>query len=79
LAKSQFDESWIEENYQDPKQRKRARFFIRKAIGWTVREISVKEPKSAFKFLKEYKDQMSGLSFHDGSRKLPWEYQRELG
>ncbi|MFC1622047.1 DNA alkylation repair protein [Patescibacteria group bacterium] len=85
LAVSQFDESWIDEKYakykSDPKHYlhpKRAKFFIRKAIGWATREISHKDPKGAYKFLKKYKDQMSGLSFRDGSRKLPDEYKNKL-
>ena len=78
LAKSQFDESWINEKYTDPLQRKRARFFIRKAIGWTIREISNKDPKTAYKFLRTNKTEMSGLSFRDGSRKLSQEMQDSL-
>lgn len=78
LAKSQFDETWIDEVYKDTLQRKRARFFIRKAIGWSLREMSHKDPESAFIFLKEHKKEMSGLSFRDGSRKLPGELQRKL-
>lgn len=71
MAKSQFDESWIDKNYPDTLQRKRARFFIRKSIGWTIREISVKQPDVVRRFLAENKDKMSGLSFREGSRKLP--------
>ena len=71
LAKSQFDEAWIDKIYTDNLQRKRAKFFIRKAIGWTIREISIKDPKTAYSFLKQNKNKMSGLSFRDGSRKLP--------
>ncbi|MBN1162484.1 DNA alkylation repair protein [Patescibacteria group bacterium] len=78
LAKSQFDESWINEKYKDPLQRKRARFFIRKAMGWSIREISNKDPKTALNFLKKHKKELSGLSFRDGSRKLPVALQKEL-
>lgn len=78
LAASQFDESWIEEKYPDPEKRKRARFFIRKAIGWTIREISQKDPETAFDFLKRYRDDMAGLSFREGSRKLPEDLQKKL-
>lgn len=78
LAKSQFDEAWIDKKYKDALQRKRAKFFIRKAIGWTIREMSHKDPKSAFTFLKMYKSKMSGLSFRDGSRKLPENLQKKL-
>ncbi len=78
LAQSQFDETWIEETYTDREQIKRARFFIRKAIGWTLREMSQKQPEVVFKFLKENRDEMSGLSFREGSRKLPEEMQQQL-
>ena len=78
LATSQFDESWIEEKYKDPEKRKRARFFIRKAIGWAIREISKKDPETAFDFLQKHKGEMSGLSFREGSRKLPEDLQKKL-
>ena len=78
LARSQFDESWIEKQYLETQQRKRARFFIRKAIGWSLREMSRKDPQSAFRFLKKHKDEMSGLSFRDGSRLLPVDLQKQF-
>jgi 3-methyladenine DNA glycosylase AlkD len=78
LATSQFNESWIGEKYKDSQKRKRARFFIRKAIGWAIREISQKDPNTAFDFLKKYKGEMSGLSFREGSRKLPEDLQKKL-
>lgn len=46
-------------------------FFIRKAIGWALREMSKTDPQSVVDFLKEYKNQMSGLTFREGSRRLP--------
>lgn len=70
FAKSQFDETWINDIYKDTKSRSRARFFIRKAIGWTLRDMSEKNPDMVRKFLKENKQYMSGLSFREGSRKL---------
>jgi len=69
MAVSQFDESWMDNKYEKY-EKKRARFFIRKAIGWAIREISHKDQVAAFEFLKKYRNQMSGLSFSDGSRKL---------
>ncbi len=75
MAESQFDETWIDKIYKDKLQRKRAKFFIRKAIGWTLREMSQKNPNVVFKFLKENKGKMSGLSFREGSRKLPINYR----
>lgn len=79
LAKSQFDESWIDKIYTDREQVKRARFFIRKAIGWTLREMSQKKPEVVFKFLQKNKNAMSGLSFREGSRKLPDKFKQRLG
>lgn len=70
LAESQFDESWIDKVYSDSLTRSRARFFIRKAIGWILREMSIKDPKSVRQFLVKNKTKMSGLSFKEGSRKL---------
>ena len=77
MAKSQFDESWIDELYEG-ENRKRARFFIRKAIGWTLREMSIKNPKVVYKFIEENKNDMSGLSFREGSRRLPEKLQKKL-
>lgn len=71
MAKTQFDESWIDETYKDKEEAKRARFFIRKAIGWTLREMSQKKPDIVFKFIKRNKELMSGLTFREASRKLP--------
>jgi 3-methyladenine DNA glycosylase AlkD len=78
FAKSQFDESWIDENYKNTLQRSRARFFIRKAIGWTLREMSAKNPEVVVEFLNENKSKMSGLSYREGSRKLPPKYVKLL-
>jgi 3-methyladenine DNA glycosylase AlkD len=75
FARSQFDESWIDKNYKDALERKRARFFIRKAIGWTLRDMSLKNPQVVYKFLKKNKSQMSGLSFREASRRLPPKYK----
>ncbi|HKZ35251.1 MAG TPA: DNA alkylation repair protein [Patescibacteria group bacterium] len=70
LAESQFDEGWIDKVYTDTLTRSRARFFIRKAIGWTLREMSIKDPQSVRQFLTKNKSKMSGLSFREGSRRL---------
>jgi 3-methyladenine DNA glycosylase AlkD len=74
LIQSQFDESWIEKRYKDKETIKRARFFIRKAIGWSLRELSQKEPKTVADFVKKHRDQMSGLSVREATRKLPAKY-----
>lgn len=55
------------------------RFFIRKAIGWVLREIAQVEPEVAFEFLRQNKNSMSGLTFREGSRKLPTKLKGRLG
>jgi 3-methyladenine DNA glycosylase AlkD len=52
-------------------------FFIRKAIGWILREVSKKQPNWSFEFLKQHAAQASGLTFREGSKYLP-ENQRRL-
>jgi 3-methyladenine DNA glycosylase AlkD len=78
LAESQFDEKWMNEVYKDKFQNQRAKFFIRKAIGWTLRDMSRKNPKIVFDFLKKNKPAMSGLSFREGSRKLSDDIRSKL-
>lgn len=46
-------------------------FFIRKAIGWCIREISKADPEAAFDFLMRIKDKASGLTLREGSKRLP--------
>lgn len=64
LVTSQFNEpkTWSKEE----------RFFIRKAIGWALRE---RADSPAFgdvvTFVERYNDQMSGLTFREATRKLP--------
>ena len=57
---------------------KQERFFIRKAVGWSLREIANVEPEVAFNFVKRYKRNMSGLTFREASRKLPARLQSQL-
>jgi 3-methyladenine DNA glycosylase AlkD len=52
-------------------------FFIRKAIGWCVREISKASPDEAFDFLMKIKDRASGLTLREGAKRLPPQ-QREM-
>jgi len=54
------------------------RFFIRKAIGWVLREISKKEPDIVFDFVQQYGPRMSGLTFREATRRLPLSMQRQL-
>ena len=53
-------------------------FFIRKAIGWTLREISKHYPEVTFEFLKEHRKEASGLTLREGSRRLPDNMQKLL-
>jgi 3-methyladenine DNA glycosylase AlkD len=57
---------------------KEERFFIRKAIGWALRELAPQKPNTVFLFIRKYRDQMSGLTFREAKRKLPSEFQGKL-
>ena len=50
--------------------------FIRKAIGWVLRDVSKKRPDLAFAFLSNHIHEVSGLTLREGSKYLPAE-QRE--
>jgi 3-methyladenine DNA glycosylase AlkD len=45
-------------------------FFIRKAIGWTLREYSYTAPSAVKDFLISNRETLSGLSFREGSKQL---------
>lgn len=51
-------------------------FFIRKAIGWVLREVARKEPELTYRFLREQIARVSGLTLREGAKYLP-EAQRE--
>jgi 3-methyladenine DNA glycosylase AlkD len=51
-------------------------FFIRKAIGWVLRDVSKKRPELAYGFLRRHIGEVSGLTLREGSKYLP-ENQRE--
>ena len=53
-------------------------FFIRKAIGWVLRDVSKKRPELAFAFLAEHIDGVSGLTLREGSKYLSGEQRQEL-
>ncbi len=52
-------------------------FFIRKAIGWILRDLSRKRPELAYGFLDAHLAEVSGLTLREGSRHLP-EKQRDV-
>ncbi|MGO9452642.1 MAG: DNA alkylation repair protein [Candidatus Binataceae bacterium] len=45
-------------------------FFIRKAIGWALREYSKTNPAAVKSFLKKHRSRLSPLSFKEGSKHL---------
>lgn len=45
-------------------------FFIRKAIGWALREYSYTAPQAVRRFLKENKNTLSPLSLKEGAKQL---------
>ncbi len=45
-------------------------FFIRKAIGWVLRETSKKSPEAVRRFVDEHRPKMSGLTLREASKYL---------
>lgn len=45
-------------------------FFIRKAIGWALREYAKTRPEAVRRFLREHRDAMSALSLREASKHL---------
>ena len=54
-------------------------FFIRKAIGWVLREVSKKRRRLVFDFLREHRSEVSGLTLSEGAKYLPAAQRRALG
>ena len=54
-------------------------FFIRKAIGWILREVSKKRSDLTFVFLRENRGKVSGLTLSEGAKYLPASQRRALG
>jgi 3-methyladenine DNA glycosylase AlkD len=54
-------------------------FFIRKAIGWILREVSKKNPEPVHQFLKAHWETASGLTKREGSKYLPAQMKADLG
>jgi 3-methyladenine DNA glycosylase AlkD len=46
-------------------------FFIRKAIGWVLREISKKDPAYVAEYTEQHITTMSGVTFREAIRRLP--------
>lgn len=53
-------------------------FFIRKAIGWVVREISKADPGAARDFLMRIRKKASGLTIREGAKRLPAQMKEEV-
>ena len=54
-------------------------FFIRKAIGWVLRETSKKRPKLVYDYLRPRRDRVSGLTLREGAKYLSDAQRRSLG
>ncbi len=54
-------------------------FFIRKAIGWVLRDISRRDPEEVFRFVVENKPRMSGVTLREATRRLPPDLVERLG
>ncbi|MFX0056218.1 MAG: DNA alkylation repair protein, partial [Candidatus Hermodarchaeota archaeon] len=45
-------------------------FFVAKAVGWVLRELSKREPDLVRRFIDDNRDRMNKLSIREGSKKL---------
>jgi 3-methyladenine DNA glycosylase AlkD len=46
-------------------------FFVAKAVGWALRQMSYHEPEMVGNFIRTHRDGMSKLAIREGSRKPP--------
>jgi 3-methyladenine DNA glycosylase AlkD len=53
-------------------------FFVRKAIGWVLRELSKKDPAYVAAWTRRHLDLMSGVTFTEAVRRLPPEQAGRL-
>lgn len=53
-------------------------FFIRKAIGWVLRDMSRRRPELAYRFLDAHLKAVSGLTLREGAKHLPKAQREEL-
>ena len=53
-------------------------FFIRKAIGWVLREAAKKDPAYVAAWTRSHLDRMSGVTFREAVRRLPAEQAARL-
>lgn len=45
-------------------------FFIRKAIGWALRDFAKTDPEAVIAFVTEHRERLSGLSFREATKHL---------
>ena len=53
-------------------------FFVRKAIGWVLRETSKRHPDRVVDYVRPRAARMSGVTFREAVRRLPPELADEL-
>lgn len=53
-------------------------FFVRKAIGWVLREAAPRRPEQVIAFLEPRLDVLSGVTWREAVRKLPAPARRAL-
>jgi 3-methyladenine DNA glycosylase AlkD len=53
-------------------------FFIRKAIGWVLRETSKRRPERVRRYVAARLERMSGLTFREATKRLPAAQRRKL-
>ena len=53
-------------------------FFVRKAIGWVLREVSKKRPEVVFDWIAPRADRASGVTMREGVKYLPGARQEVL-
>ena len=53
-------------------------FFIRKALGWVLREVSKSNPAPVAAFLRAHRADVSGLTMREGAKYLPARERRTL-
>lgn len=50
-------------------------FFIRKAIGWALREYAKTNPHAVWEFTQRYRLQLSGLSYREATRRIAADFE----
>ena len=68
MARSRYADSMLEEK----------EFFIRKAIGWVLRELAQRYPAWVATWTTAHTAEMSGVTFREATRRLPPDVAAEL-